>query len=135
MKLTTALLLTLAGTAVSAQAHDAALNSQEIQPRIGRISDEVVRQRLVIAGLEGPEIVGRDAERIIVRATQNGQVLTLHVHALSGAIADERDPARQLSGLPGLESLRPTVLNSQLSHSRAQIADKALMPPPGVAPR
>jgi hypothetical protein len=125
MKFTAPLLFSLAGLFGSALAHDIPLNSKEIAPRIGQISDEVARQRLTAAGLQRPEIAERSSERIVARALHNGQLLTLHIHPLTGAITDERDPTRKMVNFSGV-AIKPIAATSS-QPVREHIADKALM--------
>jgi hypothetical protein len=130
MKLTAAnlipLWIALLCSITNARAHDTDLRSADVKPRIGQISDEVARQRLTSAGLEQPEVLGREGDQINVRVSLNGQLFTLRVHALTGAITEARDSSRQPVPIPGLTT-RPGPIRSQISPTREQISDKALM--------
>lgn len=122
----------LAFIVASAHAHDVPLDNGQIKPRIGHISDEVARQRLITAGLDRPEITSRKGERITLRAVRNGQPVTLHMNSLSGTVSDEQDPKMTLTKMLGPQ--RHLMVRSG-QPSREEIANTPLMPRPTAAPR
>jgi hypothetical protein len=107
-------------------AHDEDLDLDNLQPRIGQISNEVAIQRLRTAGVENPQIVWRAGSQIIVEGIFEGRSATLRMDALQGHVTDEGDPARVIIG-PGVAVEQPMITGPQLYQERSILSAPALM--------
>lgn len=115
------------GTA-SASAHDQELRPGEnFPPRVGRMSDEVIVQRLRLDGVENARIVRRDGNTVRVQGMRAGRALQLEVEALTGKVFDVSTPNRRLMIGGAVAPQRPIIVGPQISVARERLADPQLM--------
>jgi hypothetical protein len=108
-------------------AHDVDLHSTDIKPRVGRMSDEVIVQRLRLAGVENAQVVSRRDDVVVVRGAQAGQPKQFEVEALSGRVFDLSGGQRRLIIGGGAIEPRPMINGAQIPQERERFANPELM--------
>jgi hypothetical protein len=98
---------------------------EPLRPRVGLISNEVAVQRLRLAGVRNPIVVGRERGRILVQGTVRGGRALLSMDASSGVTVFANNPRRVV--IPRGIAQQPQVRGRQVPVDRSRIADPTLM--------
>lgn len=98
---------------------------EPLRPRVGLISNEVAVQRLRLAGVQNPMVVGRDRGRILVQGTVRERRALLSMDAASGVTVLANNP-RQIIIQRGIAP-NPQVRSRQVPVDRSRIAEPSLM--------
>jgi len=119
-------LSTLPVIAVAVQAHEEGYGSANLAPRVGRMSDEVIMQRLRIAGIENPLIINRSGNNVTARGQMGGREVRLEVQALSGKVFElNQRQRRQIIG-GAIQEASPLIRGQQILVERDKLADPVL---------
>jgi hypothetical protein len=108
-------------------AHEADLRSQDLTPRVGNMSDDVIVQRLRLAGVENAQIVSRNGAQVSVRGTQAGQQKQFEIETLSGRVFELSAGQRRPFIGGAAAAARPIITGPQITEERESFANPQLM--------
>ncbi len=105
-------------------AHEDDLKSPNLQPRIGIMSELVVRQKLATYGLTNVQDLKLIDNRYFMRATYEGKPIDLEMNAQSGFLTEKASSMR----LPVAPSVRNRIIDSyQIKLDRQELVKPELI--------